>query len=140
MALKVDRIDTWAAALEDKPGSLAARLRELAQARVDLEFIVARRAPEKPGTGVVFVTPIQGATQQRAAKAAGFQKTQRLHTVRVQGSDKPGCGAVMMQALADAGLNLRGVSGAVIGSKLVGYFALDTPADAAKAARVLRKL
>ncbi len=140
MGLKVNRVDTWAASLEDKPGSLAAKLDALAKARVNLQFVVARRAAEKPGTGVVFVTPIEGAAGRRAAQAAGFQKTATLHTVQVQGPDKAGRGAAMMQALAEGGLNLRGVSGASIGKNFVGYIALDTKEDAAKAARLLRAL
>ncbi len=140
MGLKVNRVDTWAASLEDKPGSLAAKLDALAKARVNLQFVVARRAAEKPGTGVVFVTPIEGAAGRRAAQTAGFQKTATLHTVQVQGPDKAGRGAAMMQALAEGGLNLRGVSGASIGKNFVGYIALDTKEDAAKAARLLRAL
>ena len=58
MALKVTRVDTWAASMKDKSGALAAKLTALADAGVNLEFVIARRAPEKPGTGVVFVVPI----------------------------------------------------------------------------------
>ncbi len=140
MAIKVRRVDTWAASLEDTPGSLAAKLDVLAKAGVNLQFIIGRRAPERPGTGVVFVAPITGAKGQRAAAQAGFQKTESLHTVEVQGPDKPGRGAMLMQALADGGLNLRGVSGAAIGSKFIGYIALDTQADAEQAVKLLRRL
>lgn len=139
MALKVQRVDTWAASLEDKPGSLANKLNALSKAGVNLQFVIARRAPEKPGTGVVFVTPIDGAAKQ-AAQAAGFQKTDSLHTVQVQGPDKAGQGAAMMQALANGGLNLRGVSAAAIGSNFVGYVALDTEQDAANAVKLLSAL
>jgi hypothetical protein len=140
MALKVQRIDTWAAPLEDTPGSLATKLDALCQVGVNLEFVIARRAPDKPGTGVVFVTPIQGAAGRRAAQRVGFQKTESLHTVRVQGPDKRGRGASMTQVLATGGLNLRGVSAAAIGSKFTAYIALDTAADATKAVRLLRML
>lgn len=140
MGLQVKRMDTWAAPLEDIPGSLAGKLKALANAGANLQFIIARRAPDKPGSGVVFVTPIQGAAAVRAAREAGFQKTRSLHTVQVQGPDKPGRAAALMQALAQGGLNLRGVSGAVIGRKFVGYVALDTQTDAAKAARLLRAM
>jgi hypothetical protein len=139
MALKVQRVDTWAASLEDKPGSLASKLGALAKAGVNLQFIIARRALERPGTGVVFVTPIEGAAV-RAAQAAGFQKTDSLHTVQVQGPDKTGQGAAMTQALANGGLNLRGVSGAAVGSNFVGYVALDSDEDATKAVKLLSAL
>ncbi|MBM3878260.1 MAG: ACT domain-containing protein [Verrucomicrobia bacterium] len=139
MTLKVAPVDTWAAALEDRPGSLAAKLGALAGAGVNLEFVIARRAPDQPGSGVVFVTPIRGAAGSRAAQKAGFARTKTLHTVRVEGSDKPGTGAKLTQALADLGLNLRGLSAAAIGRKFVAHVALDTAADAAKVVRALRR-
>ena len=40
----------------------------------------------------------------------------------------------MTEALADAGLNVRGVSGAALGKQFVVYIALDTPDDATRAA------
>ena len=140
MKLKVEKIDTWAAPLEDKPGALATKLDTLAKAGVNLEFVIARRAPDKPGTGVVFVTPIKGAVAIRAARGKGFQKTERLHAVRVEGPDRPGQGAAVIQALADGGLNLRGLSAAALGKKFVAFIALDAEADAAKAASLLRAL
>jgi hypothetical protein len=140
MKLKVSRTDTWAAAIDDRPGGLGDKLAALAAAGVNLEFIIARRAPEQRGSGVVFVTPLKGAKQIKAADAAGFQKTGSLHTLRVQGADKPGMGAKLTQALAEAGLNLRGFSAAALGKQHVTHLALDTAADAAKAAAVLKKL
>jgi len=140
MALKVERVDTWAAALTDKPGNLAAKLGALAKARVNLKFVIARRALEKPGKRVVFVTPIKGAARMRAARAAGFTKTKSLHTVRVEGPDRPGQGAKLTRALAEKGLNLRGVSAASIQKRFVSHIALDNGGDAAKAVRVLKAL
>lgn len=140
MSLKIDRVDTWAASLEDKPGSLAAKLGALTCAGVNLEFVIARRAPERRNAAVVFVTPIKGAAQCRAARKAGFERTKSLHAVRAEGLDKKGEGARITQALADRGLNLRGLSAAAIGRKFVCHIALDTSADAAKAVRILKAL
>lgn len=139
MAFKVQRVDTWAAALEDKPGGLATKLQSLAQAGINLEFVIARRT-HKPGEGVVFVTPIRGAAATRAARSAGFMKTESLHMVRIEGLDSRGIGADITQALANQGLNLRGLSAAAINRKFVAHLALDTSANAAKAVRILRAL
>jgi hypothetical protein len=46
----------------------------------------------------------------------------------------------MSTAIADAGINLRGVSAAVIGKKFVAYFGFDSAADATKATRALKTL
>lgn len=140
MKVKATRADVWAATIKDRPGGLAEKLTALADAGADLDFVVSRRIPEKPGKGVVFVTPVKGARQVKAAKAAGFQKTDKLHSVRVEGIDKPGVGAAMTKALADAGLNIRGLSGAAMGRSFVGYLALDSAQDAVKAVAVLKKL
>ena len=67
MGLTVERVDVWAVSIKDQPGGLAAKLAPLAEAGADLEFAVARRAPDKPGTGVVFVTPLRGDAQTAAA-------------------------------------------------------------------------
>jgi hypothetical protein len=140
MAMTVSRVDVWAASLKDKPGSLAAKLAALADAGANLAFVVARRQAEKPGTGVVFVTPLSGRKQLAAAKKAKFRKTKSLRSVKAEAPDKPGVGAKMTQALAEAGINLRGVSAAAIGRRCVFYFAFDKADDATKAARVLRRL
>jgi predicted amino acid-binding ACT domain protein len=140
MAMDVSRVDVWVAGMKDKPGALADKLAALADAGANLAFVLARRAPDKPGTGVVFLAPLSGRKQLAAAKKAGFHKSRSLHSVRVQGTDKPGLGAAMTEALADAGINLRGLSATTIGRRCAVYFAFDTTADAAKAARVLKKL
>jgi len=139
MALNVNREDVWVASMKDEPGGLAEKLKVLAEAGAELEFLIARRAPDQPGTGVVFLTPLKGARQLAAAKKAGFRKTKHLQSIRVEGKDKPGLGATMTRALADAGINLRGCSAGVVGSRFVAHFAVDTSADATKAVRVLKK-
>ena len=140
MALNVTRVDVWAASIDDRPGGLAEKLEALAEAGAQLEFVISRRAPDKPGTGVVFLTPLKGAAQTRAAKKVGLAKTKSLHSVRIEGPDKPGLGARITQALADAGINLRGLSAAAIGRRCVVHLALDRSADATKAVRILKKL
>ena len=140
MAMKAQRIDTWAAGMQDKPGALAEKLDALAAAGANLEFVIARRTPDKPGSGVVFVTPIKGAKQTAAAKKAGFMKSTGLHAVRIDGTDKKGQGAAITRVLADNGINLRGLSAAAIGNRFVAHIALDQTADASKAIRLLKKL
>lgn len=137
MDLLVERIDVWAATIDDRPGGVSEVLAALRDAGADLQFVVARRSPEAPGKGVVFVTPLRGDREIRAAAQAGFNVTQTLHSVRVMGRDRPGIGADLATKLAGAGLNLRGLSAAAVGSQFVAYFALDSLEDANKAVEVL---
>ena len=138
MDLLVERVDVWAAIIPDEPGGLANVLLPLREAGADLQFIVARRAPEKPGTGVVFVTPLQGDREIMAAADAGFNVTQKLHCVRVLGPDQPGVAAELTQRVAQEGINLRGFAASVIGRQFVAYFGLDSLDDAQRALRILQ--
>ena len=140
MGLKVSNVDVWAATIEDRTGGLAEKLAPLSAAGASLEFVIARRTPEQPGKGVVFVTPLQGGEQVKAATDAGFLRSGSLHSVRIEGPDRPGLGGMMAKALANAGINLRGLSAAAIGRKFVCYLALDTAEDAERAVRTLKNL
>ena len=140
MKLDISRVDVWAAGMKDKPGGLAGKLDAVAQAGADLEFVIARRTPEKPGTGVVFVTPIKGAKQTKAAKKAGFAKTKSLHALRIASTNKAGFGARLTDELARAGINLRGFSGAAIGRRAVLHLAFDSTADANKAMWLIKRV
>ncbi len=135
----VEQVDVWAATIPDRPGGLAEALSAVRDAGANLQFVIARRTPEEPGKGVVFITPLQGDRELRAADQAGFGVARSLHCVRVMGPDKPGVGADMARKLAEAGINLRGLSAAAIGPQFVAYIALDSQADADKARQILQQ-
>jgi hypothetical protein len=135
----VEHVDVWAANIEDQPGGLAGVLSALQDAGADLQMIIARRAPQEPGRGVVFVTPLQGDREIAAAAEVGFNVTQTLHSVRVVGRDRPGAAAQLTQKLADGGINLRGFSASVIGGNFIAYVAVDSLDEANKALAILQK-
>ena len=137
MSLAVQRVGVWAVTIGDQPGGLAEKLAPLSEAGADLAFVIARRAPDKPGAGVVFVTPLEGEAQTEAAKQAGFAVATSMHSLRVEGDNKPGIGAQLTRKLADAGINLRGLSAGVIGGRFIMYVAFDTPTDADKAIGII---
>jgi predicted amino acid-binding ACT domain protein len=139
MDLLVEKVDVWAAPIQDRPGALAELLKTLHDAGADLQFVIARRAPEKPGTGVVFVTPLQGDREIRAASQVGFNVTQSLQSIRIMGLDKAGIVAQLTRALAESGINLRGLSASVIGSQFVAYAGVDSPGDVIKAMDALAR-
>jgi len=135
----VERVDVWAAGIKDAPGGLAKILTGLRDAGADLDFIIARRGTDKPGTGVVFVTPLRGDAEVSAAATLGFNVTSSLQSLRIEGDNKPGAAAKLTEKLAAAGINLHGLSAAVIGPRFIMYISLDTSEDAAKAANLLQK-
>jgi hypothetical protein len=138
MDVLIERVDVWAAPIKDQPGGLAKVLAGLRDAGCDLDFVIARRSSEKPGEGVVFVTPIRGDAEVEAASNLGFNVTSSIHALRIEGDNEPGVGADMTRKLAAEGINLRGFSGAVLGAKYILFIGFDTEADAEKATRVLQ--
>jgi hypothetical protein len=134
----IERVDVWAAPIKDEPGGLATILSSLRDAGADLDFVISRRAPDQPGKGVVFVTPLRGDREVRAAAILGFDVTRCLHELRVEGDNEPGVAANLTEKLAAAGINLRGFSAAVIGTKFIMYIGFDTAEDAEKADTILK--
>lgn len=133
------KVDVWVATIPDRPGGLREKLEGLAKAGADLEFLLARRSPDKPGEGIVFVAQLAGDAQIRAAEQLGFHQSDELHCIRVTGSDEPGSGYLVTRAIAAQGLNLRGVSASAAERQFVMYLAFDTAADVDRAIRTLQR-
>ena len=140
MKADIKRVDVWIAGVKDRPGALAKKLDALAEAGARLEFLLARRRPEKPGQGMVFAAPIRTGKQTAAAKKAGFKKTRTLFALRLATADKAGLGAKLTKKVAEAGINIRGLSAVAVAKRAVFYFAFDSTADVNKAARYLKQI
>ena len=138
MPYEVKKLDVWIGDLDDRAGGLASRLEGLAEAGVDLQFLIARRQPQQAGKGVVFLSGISGAKAIKAATAAGLKKSSEVFALGVEGPNKPGACYQLTRRLADAGINLRGVSAGVMGRKFLLFLAFDSADDATTAARLVR--
>jgi hypothetical protein len=137
--MHVEREDVWAASVDDKAGALGVKLSALAGAGADLDFIIVRRAPEKPGTGVVFVTPLRGDREVQAAAAVGFNVTSSLNSIRVEGPNEPGIAAKLATMVGDAGISMRGFSSAVLGTRYVAHISVDSVDDQDAVVKLLSK-
>jgi hypothetical protein len=140
MALKVGKVEMWSVGIDDRAGGMADKIEPLVAAGANFEFVFARRMPEQPGKGVAFVAPVKGVKAARAAAAAGFERAADIHALKVEGADKPGIGTRMMRSLAESGISFRALSASAMNRKFVAFVALDSAADAARAAALLRKL
>ncbi len=138
MPYTIATVDVWAGSVRDRPGAATEKLSALSDAGANLEFVIARR--DKPGKGVIFCAPIKGASQTRAAKKVGLSKAQSLKSLRIEGPDKAGLGASVTGALAEAGINMRGISAAALGKRAVFYFAFDSPKDSSRARIAIKKV
>lgn len=137
MAYKLSRVDVWVTDLVNRPGMLARCLEAISNAGGNLEFVVARRVTER--TARAFFAPLVGARQQKAAADVGLQKAAGMHVLRIEGPDKPGLGARITRAIADANINGRGLSSAAIARKMVCYIAFGSDTDLKQATKVLKK-
>lgn len=138
MAFTINKVEVWAADIPNRPGTLASMLDQLSQEGAQLEFLIARRVNAR--TSRVFVAPITGAKQQRAATRLGLARAKGMHSARIEGPDRAGLGAAISSCVADRGINLRGVSAAAIGRKAVVYLAVEKDKDLKEAIRAVRTL
>jgi hypothetical protein len=140
MGFRLDRVHVWAGEVADRPGGVAAKLSALAQAGANLEFIFTQRRPDKPGSGILYVAPVSGPAQVRAARASGLSETHDPVVLRVEGDNEAGLGHRLTQQWALAGINFQGLTMSVLDNKFVGYATFDTTADANRAAAILGDL
>jgi hypothetical protein len=140
MSFKWDRIHLWACDIPDESGAIASKLAFLAQAGANLEYISSQRLADRPGQGVLYVAPVTGPTQVRAAKAAGMRETDQPVVRRVEGDNEAGLAHRLTQQWELAGISLQGLTMAVMGGKFVGYTAFDSVQDANRAAQILADL
>jgi hypothetical protein len=140
MTIKASRSDVWMTVIDDRAGGAAEKLEALAKAGADLEVVFARRTPEHTGQGILFAGPIEGAKVTRAAQEAGFKRSETIHGVRIEGTDKPGMGAKLARAVAESGVTMRGLNSMAIGKNFLTFLALDSAEDAARVVKALRKL
>ncbi len=139
MAYEISKEDVWAGAIEDRAGALADKLETVSGVGVNLEFVIARRSPEKPGTAVVFMAPLRGKESIRAARQAGLSQWTSAFSIRIEGPDRPGLAALIARTVADEGINVRGASGAKLGERAVFYLAFDDAGDADKVSEILSR-
>ncbi len=131
------KVDVWVGDILNRPGSLARVLEALDAAGADLEFLVARQVSRN--TSRVFLSPLRTAAQRRAAADVGLVRAENMHSMRIEGPNKPGLAARISRALADAGLNIRGVSAARQNAKVALYFGFSSADDLKAAVRVAKR-
>jgi hypothetical protein len=140
MSFKLDRVHVWSGEVADQAGGVASKLAFLAQAGANLEYVFTKRLPDKPGCGVLYVAPVTGPTQVRAARSAGLNEVPTPVVRRIEGDNEAGLAHRLTEQWAVAGISLQGLMMAVVGGKFVGYASFDTVEDANRAAQILADL
>jgi hypothetical protein len=140
MTLAIRRIQVWSGDIPDRPGAAAAKLEHLAHAGIDLEFVFTRPHRGQPDTSVLFIAPISGPEQIKAARAAGLGPALDVAMLCVEGDNRAGIGYDIMSRLAVAGINLRGISISASGGHFSAYLAFDNADVATMALQILATL
>ena len=138
MSYTVKKVQIWAGDILNRPGMMARVLEALTNAGAELEFIVARRVSEK--TSRVFLAPVKGRRQKRAAQDVGLVEAEGMHAMRIEGPDRVGLGGQIARTVAESGINLRGASAAALGRKAVFYLAFATESELSAALKAVRRL
>jgi hypothetical protein len=136
MAFEIVKVEAWEGEIEDRPGGLAEKLAEIMGAGANLDFVISRPCAERPESSQLFLAPLHGDAQTRAAQAAGLKRSTE-QWIRIQGPDRPWLAAGIAQTMADAGINMRALSAAVVGDHCAIYVSFSCEADARRAAQVL---
>ncbi len=137
MAVAVKKATLWRKEVENRPGELARTLEPLAQAGADLRLVMGYRylSGEK---AAVELYPISGRKLVAAAQQAGLTASS-IPTLVVEGDNKPGLGHAIAKAVSDAGINMAFVMAQVIGRRYSAAVGFENEADAANAARLIKK-
>jgi hypothetical protein len=134
MADTVRLVDYFYVMAPQKPGVGAALLAELRQAGVNL--LAFTGFPSGRGAQVDFV-PQDAAAFRAVARKAKWKVTGPKRALLLEGDDRPGAIAEVMQKLADAKLNVTAIDALCAGAGRYGAIVWVAPRDVTKAARTL---
>jgi hypothetical protein len=137
MAVTVKRITLWRREVENQPGVLASTLEPLAQAGVDLRLVMGYRFPETTTRAAIELFPVSGKKATAAAEQAGLRPFE-LACLLVEGDNRPGFGAALGRALADAGINIVFLVAQVIGRRFTAVIGFETEEAAAAATKTIK--
>jgi hypothetical protein len=140
MSFKLHRVHVWSGEVKDEPGGVAAKLLALARAGANLEYVDTRRLPDQEGAGILYVSPLTGPEQLRAAKAVGLHETQDPIVMRLEGDNTAGLAHRLTRQWELSGINLHGMVMSVLGTKFIGYVTFDSVEDANRAATILAEV
>ena len=138
MKYRITKEYVWVGQIPDHPGALAEKLRALSAGGLNLELILSRR--DKPGSGLMFISPLRTLEEVETAEKAGLSTKNSFRIIRIKGPNTVGLGARITAALAEAGVNMRDFSAAALGEQAVTNIAFDNDADGDRAKEILERV
>ena len=140
MSFRISRVEVWSAEVPDRPGHRGRHPGRARPDRADLKYLFTRPHPSRPDCTVIYLAPVAGPEQERAARSVGLAPAPDTPMLCVEGDNHPGMASQVMGWLAVAGINLRGLSISALGDRFAAYLAFDSPASATSAQQVLASM
>jgi hypothetical protein len=134
MATAVRKVGYFYISASDKPGEGARTLGALRDGGVDL--LAFHAFPTGSGQSQLDFVPADEKALQAAAKKANLKLSARKTVFLVEGDDRPGAVAELLQKLGTAGANVTALDAVKTGSKF-GALIWVKPADVDKASKAL---
>jgi len=133
----ISRVEVWAGEVRDRRGALTDMLKRVLDAGADLDFIIGRPSPVKPGTGILYLAPLEGEQQLKAAQEVGLHPSSHIESLRVEGPDRQGLAEQITRTIAEAGINVSGFTGGRMGERCVVYIRFEHFEELVKAQELL---
>jgi hypothetical protein len=137
MAVTVKKITLWRGKIENRPGTLAAVLEPLAQAKVDLQVLMGYREPGE-SQAVVELYPVAGAKASAAVQRSGLGAASAT-SLLVNGDNRAGVGHRIARALGEASINVNFLVAQATGRKFSMVAGFDSEDDATRASALIKK-
>lgn len=138
MAVTVKKITLCRGEVQNKPGVLAKVLGPLAEAGADLQIVMGYHYHGAGDKAAIEVYPVSGKKALTAARGVGLGASS-IPALLVQGDNRPGLGAAIAQAIAEAGINLGFLVAQVIEAKFSAVMGFEDEAAASKAVSLIKK-
>jgi hypothetical protein len=135
MADQIRQVDYYYVTVTDQPGEAARVLKVLRDGRVNLLGFCG--FPRDNGKAQLDFIPEDPAAFIRAATNARIPVSEKKSAFLVQGEDRPGAIAEIVEKLADSGINVTSVQAFRSGSGGYGGMVWINPADLRRAAEAL---
>lgn len=133
MAKRIREIDYFYTLTPDEPGAGASVLHDLHDR--DVNLLAFHAFPEGDRSQLDLV-PADGDALRRAAEDAGIELKGPKKAFLLEGEDRPGAGAELLDRLAEAKINVTAMDAVVVGDRY-GALLWVAPKDVERAAQAL---
>ena len=138
MAISVKKVTLWRTEVENKPGALSSVLAPLAEVGADLQVVMGYRYYDEDNKAAIEICTVSGRKPAIAASKAGLNASD-IHTLLVQGDNRPGVGHAIAQAMAEGGINVMFLVAQVVDTRFSAVMGFEDEAASKQATTLIKK-